>query len=457
MRPPRSDRPREAARLLAALLAAAPLAARAQEPAPGAGGALRITAEPARLLLGRDAGAELRILAPPEVEEVAVLPSVGRVEAVRRLPGGGFAARYRPPADRAPQVAILAALGRTARGVVDGWLAIPLSGQGEARVRAAPGTEITLDIADRTFGPRRADAQGVAIIPVVVPPGVTEAHHGFRPVDLKVPARPLLHAVADRSAVHADRAEQVRVFAYVVAPHGAARRGDVPVLEPSRGSVQVAAREPGAFVATWSLPPGASGEDRLVVRLPGSAPSRVVLRLDAVPAPGPFVAQPGPAPATATAQRGVALLAGGGAAFDLRGRFVAPRIGLAVELPGPLAAAWRVEAEGLGYGRDLQGRAGRADVRAGALLGGLALRREAPGGPDLWASLCAGALLAHSSPAGGAAETGFAPAARASLGLGWRAGFATPFLEASVLAAGSAPGGAFAAAGLSAGVRFDRR
>lgn len=456
MRPLPGDRSRGTARLLAAVLAAAPLVARAQEPAPGAGGVLRITAEPPRLLLGRDAGAELRIQAPPEVEELAVLPSAGRVEGVRRLSGGGFTARYLPPPDRAPQVAILAALGRTARGAVDGWLAIPLSGQGEARVRTAPGAEITLDIAGRAFGPRRADAQGVAVIPVVVPPGVTEAHHGFRPVDLKVPERPLLHAVADRSAVRADRAEQVRVYAYVVAPHGAARRGDVPVLEPSRGSVQVAAREPGAFVATWSLPPGAVGTDRLVVRLPGSAVSRAELRLEAVPARGPFVAQPGPAPAPA--RREVALLAGGGAVFDLRGRFVAPRLGLAVELPGPLAATWRVEAEGLGYGREPPGPSGAdARVRAGVLLGGISLRREARGGPALWASLCAGALLARSSSAGAAAETGFAPAARASLGLGWRAGVATPFLEASVLAAGRSPAGAFAAAGLSAGVRFDWR
>ncbi|HEY6100386.1 MAG TPA: hypothetical protein VIW03_13200, partial [Anaeromyxobacter sp.] len=215
-------------------------AARAEDPGPpAAGGALRISAEPARLLLGRDTGAELRIASAADVEDVSISASAGRVEALRRVPGG-FAARYRPPSDRIPQVAIVSALGRTPHGTEHGWLAIPLSGQGDARVRTTPGQEVTLQIGDRSFGPRRAGVDGVALIPVVVPPGVREAHQGFRPIDLHVPETPLLHAVLERGTVFADRPERVRVVAYVVAPHGAARRGDVPVFEPSRGTVAVA-------------------------------------------------------------------------------------------------------------------------------------------------------------------------------------------------------------------------
>lgn len=268
---------------LAAGLALAPLGVRAAaDAAPAAGGTLRLTVDPPRLLLGRDAGAELRVLAGPDVEDVTLTASAGRVEAVRRLPGGGFAARYRPPAERVPQVAIVAALGRTPRGAEHGWVAIPLSGQGDARIRAAPGAEITLQIGERRFGPRKADAEGFAVIPVVVPPGVREAHHGFTPIDLHVPEPQLLHAVLDRAVVHADRPERVRVLAYVVAPHGAARRGDVPVFEPSRGTVSLVEREPGAIEATWALPPGRAGEERLAVRLGASSASRAVLRVEAV-------------------------------------------------------------------------------------------------------------------------------------------------------------------------------
>ncbi len=276
---------RPSARLSAgAVLAAAVLAAagavRADEPAPAGGGPLRVVADPLRLELGRDASAELRVTAPPEVEEVAVTASVGRVEGVRRLPGGGFAARYRPPADRVPQVAIVSAVARTHHGFEDGWIAIPLSGEGDARVRAAPGSEVTLRIGDRTFGPGIANGEGIAIIPVIVPPGVREAHQGFRPIDLRVPETPLLHAVQDRTAFHADREEKIRVVAYVVAPHGAARRGDLPVFEPSRGTVAVSEREAGAFQAVWTLPPGPAGEERLTVRLPAAAASRSVLRVE---------------------------------------------------------------------------------------------------------------------------------------------------------------------------------
>jgi hypothetical protein len=638
--------------MLLPLLALALAAASSQAgTVPASGGALRVTADPPALLLGRDAGAELRVAAPPEVEELTFTASAGRIEGVRRLPQGGFAARYRPPADRVPQVALVAAVARTARGLADGWLAIPLSGQGDARVRAQPGTTISLRIGDAMFGPTVAGEDGLAVIPVIVPPGVREAHHGFRPIDLHVPETPLLHAVADRTALQADRVEVVRVLAYVVAPHGAARRGDVPVFEPSRGAVAAVPREPGAYEAAWTLPPGPAGEERLVVRLPGSAASRTVLRVEAaagapatvavafdrealvageaeavrvtaraldgagnpVPAslevaadagtvdgvrvgdagrteallhvapafagrhevtvtarlaatgisgaralplrPGRPVAlrvepaaallradgqsggrvsvlavdrfeNPVPVDApVAEAQAGrvesvapdgdgawaiayrtpalgaraeerlrvsaggltgeagwlllpprapLSLLVAGGVAADVRGRFASGGLRLAAELPAswPRAlgslpdattASWRLEVDGAAWSRD-GGEGGgaprdppRGDVsaRAGLLLGGVALQHEVAHGPQLWASLTAGAILASAEPDGGSSDTGAAPAARLGVGAGLPLRLGTPFLEASFLAAGSSPVGAFAAVGLAAGVKLD--
>jgi hypothetical protein len=274
-----------------ALAAGVPARAAVEEPfTPASGGALRLSAEPSRLLLGQDAAADVHVATPPEVDEVSITTSAGRIEGVRRLPTGGFAARLRVPAERYPQVAIVAAVAQTPRGPLDGWLAIPLFGQGDARVRAAPGSKITLRIGDRSFGPRIAGKDGIAVIPVVVPPGVREAHHGFRPIELHVPETPLVHAVADRTTVLADRPQHVRVLAYVVAPHGAARRGDVPAFEPTRGSVAVSAREPGAFEAVWTVPPGLAGEERLAVKLPGSPPSRALVKLGTVPGPPVTVA-----------------------------------------------------------------------------------------------------------------------------------------------------------------------
>ena len=203
-----SGRSRERALAALALWAALAAAAgtRAEDPAPpGSGGALRISADPPRLELGKDDGCELRILAPPDLEEVTVSASAGRIESVRRVPGAGFIARYRAPADHVPRVAIVAALAHGPRGVEDGWLAIPMAGRGTAKVHAAPGTPVTLRVGDREFGPALADASGLALVPVVVPPGIREAHQGFRPIELPVPETPLLHAVADRAEVRADR------------------------------------------------------------------------------------------------------------------------------------------------------------------------------------------------------------------------------------------------------------
>jgi hypothetical protein len=270
-------------------LAGAPRA-RADEPPPASGGALHVVADPARPVLATEVTVDVRVSAPPEVEELSLTASAGRIEGVRRLPGGGFVARYRPPAERIPQVAIVAAMARTGRGVEDGWVAIPMSGHGTARVRGAPGAAVSLRIGDRTFGPQTAGSDGVAAIPVVVPPGIREGHQGFRPIDLHVPETSLLHAVAERASVHADREERVRVVVYVVAPHGAARRGDAPAFEPSRGTVSCAEREAGAWVATWTIPPGPAGEERLVARLPSAPVSRAAVRVAALPGPAAVVA-----------------------------------------------------------------------------------------------------------------------------------------------------------------------
>jgi hypothetical protein len=282
MMPRRPDHCRRSAAIALVAALAAAGAARADDPRPAGGGPLRVSADPPRLVLGRDAWAELRVSAPREVDAVTFSASAGRVEAVRRLPEGGFAARYRPPPEGVPQVAIVSAFAGAGHAFTDGWVAIPLSGEGNARVPGVPGAQVTLRIGDRTFGPRTVSADGVAMVPVVVPPGVREAHEGFRPIDLRVPEKPLLHAVQDRTRVHADREEKVRAVAYVVAPHGAARRGEAPVFEPSRGAVSVAEREAGAFSVTWTLPPGPAGGERLSIRLPGASASRTALAVEAV-------------------------------------------------------------------------------------------------------------------------------------------------------------------------------
>jgi len=260
-----------------------------EEISPASGGALAVQADPPRLVLGRDAGADLRIAAPPEVEELSVTCSAGKVENVRRLPGGGFTAHYRAPPERYPQVAIVSAVGRGASPAVDGWLAIPLFGQGDARVPGEPGSTVTLRIGAESFGPVRVAEDGYALVPVVVPPGLREGHLGFHALDLLVPETSLIHAALDRQAVLADRVEVLRLWVYEVAPHGTSRPGDPPVVEVSRGTVALHPREAGAWEGTWTLPGGPPGEARLTVRVDGLPASREVLKVAMAPGPAAAV------------------------------------------------------------------------------------------------------------------------------------------------------------------------
>jgi hypothetical protein len=152
--------------------AAAPATDRA--PAPATDSAARpattIAMTPARpsLKLGVDKEVDILIdLSGPDAARFAplrALATVGTIDAPLASAPGHFTARYRPPADRFPQVALL---------VVE-------LGAGAARLHCATrialeGASVTMRIGDRQFGPVVADRQGHVEIPIDVPPGVRKA------------------------------------------------------------------------------------------------------------------------------------------------------------------------------------------------------------------------------------------------------------------------------------------
>ncbi|MFT3913177.1 MAG: hypothetical protein QM704_03525 [Anaeromyxobacteraceae bacterium] len=446
--------------LLAALLAAAPGSAR--------GGGLVVTVEPARLLLGQGDTALVRVTAEPGAPppaEVALAASVGAVEDVQRT-AAGFTARYRPPAGpSSPAVAIVAAVswadGR------DGAVALPLDGQGVALVRGEPGEPVELRIGERLFGPVVAGADGVARLRVVVPPGVAEGYRGFRPVELAVPPAPRMLALADRTAVAADRAERVRVLAWVVAPHGATRRGEAPVATPSRGAAEVVAREPGAYQVSWAIPPGPAGEDRLVLAVANAPPWELRVRSEGGLAPVAAARGPAPGPgapgSTDVPGPVTAALVSGGASVDLGGGFAAPRIGVSVDgapVPGLPALAWRLDAELLGappagVGAGVRGTT-LAALGGGALVGVSATR----GLGDGWlafASATAGVRLAAVRSPAGDDRLAPGPALRLAAGTGMRFAWGTPFVEAGLSATGGAMAGGRLALVVAVGFRGEGR
>ena len=241
--------------------------------------ALTVTTQPALLRLGSDVRALVHVEC---AGEPALSASVGRIEKVRRA-GSGWEADYLAPDEPVPQVAILTAV---AAGQF-GWVALPLWGEGDAVVKTRPRASIKVRIGSEEFGPAVADAQGEALVPVVVPPGVNEAFHGKRAIDLHVPPTRALQLAAAFARARADRETKLPLFVAAVTPQGQPLPGQPAIsLSASRGQLSALAEAaPGTWQATLTVPAGAAGEVRVAAEL-GGFTSEIALQLE----PGPAAA-----------------------------------------------------------------------------------------------------------------------------------------------------------------------
>ncbi len=249
------------------LLALGAASALARPPAP-----LRLTVEPAQMVLGLDPRAQLTIEGPAELAAVQLSSNLGAIEAVQRTGPGRFQAVFRPPSKRFPMVAILAAWGRVGEELLLGWTAVPLFGQGDATLKTRPRAQVEVRIGERLFGPVEADDKGLAKVPVVVPPG-ERAFDGTREIDLGLPATPHLHLVAPDGEIAAAVDSAVELWALVVDEKGRPRGAAELELIPSEGQAEATEVAPGLQSIAWKLPPGPAGQVLMKVRLPGDAPS----------------------------------------------------------------------------------------------------------------------------------------------------------------------------------------
>lgn len=268
------------------LLAAGAEAARASS---STGGDIHIRCTPEHLLLGTTREAEVRIELDPEATGLELFASRGELGPLTRVERGVFRAVYVPPKQSLPAEVILVALARGPRGALEGWSVLPLWGQGQAEVRTRARAPVTLRVGEQSFGPVLADAAGVARIPVVVPLGVHEAFFGRRRIELGLPPRPWLHAVASRREVRADREETVDLRFYALKTEttdGAPPRPGDFSFSVSRGSVsELSEREPGVYLLRWTVPPGRAGSLELKGSVAGARRGSVVVRMAAVSGP----------------------------------------------------------------------------------------------------------------------------------------------------------------------------
>jgi hypothetical protein len=261
----------EAIALCAALAAAA----------AGAGGLAppSVDLEPRVLALG--GGETARVVVRSASGAPRLLSSAGTLRAPVEVAPGVFEAVLEPPLESHPQLVLVAAIAPG--GVGYAWL--PLVGRGVAIAHTEPNAKVSVRIRDRTFGPSLANADGVAHVPVEVPPGERFAYDRGKPLDLRVPPLHQVHVAVDRSELRADRSETVTVYAFAATPYGAAWEGAPLALVATAGSLgPPRALGPGAIAAEWTLPPGAAGEAALEARLPGVPAARVEVNREAGPA-----------------------------------------------------------------------------------------------------------------------------------------------------------------------------
>ena len=157
--------------------AAAPAPDPLAEPAPGEPTTVTLTPARARLLLGSDGdiAVELDIRGADAASflPVRALASVGTLELPRAAGAPGhFSARYTPPSERYPQVALLTVELASGARRMHVAARITLEGSTVVPFHTSAGASVTMRIGERSFGPVAADARGRVEIPIVVPPGV---------------------------------------------------------------------------------------------------------------------------------------------------------------------------------------------------------------------------------------------------------------------------------------------
>ncbi|HET8541785.1 MAG TPA: hypothetical protein VFL83_18050 [Anaeromyxobacter sp.] len=239
------------------------IVAAALVPAPVAG-EVRIAVDRAALRLG--AGERARVVVETTTgRRPSVEASAGTIGALAEAAPGRFEAEYVPPGELHPQIAILAAVD----GEDVAWTVLPLVGRGRATVRSTrPGAEIVVHIGDASFGPVIADLDGVAQVPVVVPPGAEVARHGSQVLPLQVPAVSHVHAVLGATRAAADAETFVPVHVLAVAADGTPRAGAPLRVIVSDGDLPPPVeRAPGAFVGRWRLGPGPPRVATLIARI----------------------------------------------------------------------------------------------------------------------------------------------------------------------------------------------
>ncbi|MDP2315066.1 MAG: Ig-like domain-containing protein [Pseudomonadota bacterium] len=240
--------------------------------APSRSRQLTVVANPAQLTLGVDKTANLAFtLVGAEPAAVAAVKlawsvSAGTVANVTNLGDGQFNGLYTVPTTPGAQVALLTAVDSADPMRTYGGVAVPLTMKVDQAVTVVPNGRVILKVGGREFGPVTADSKGRAKVPIVVPPGasnavrvqiapdgtVTEA-----PLDLKVPEARRIALFPTAASIPSDGRLQIPVRAMVVTAEGRPDESAQVLFAASAGLMGPTKHEGGGvYVATFTPPNG---------------------------------------------------------------------------------------------------------------------------------------------------------------------------------------------------------
>ncbi|MGZ3460906.1 MAG: hypothetical protein ACXU86_20655, partial [Archangium sp.] len=239
-----------------------------------------LTLDPPAPVKGRDKEARLtvRMLQPDGTPDDTGAPpvlrvNVGRVESLARTGPGTWQARYVLPDTRYPEVAILVALSawphpQSIYGTY-GKVLVPLAASVELPGRTEPDAEISVTIADESFGPVKAAPDGRFRLPVIVPPGhrfgqarAVDAAGNVRHsrMDLALPPTDGLACVLNPQRLPADGVSRARLLCATSDPYGLPVQDARVTATARHGSLLGPTRAEGGLLE-WiytapSTPPG---------------------------------------------------------------------------------------------------------------------------------------------------------------------------------------------------------
>ena len=240
--------------------------------APARSRKLSASANPAVMTLNQDRTASLAFnLAGGDRQALGgvnlkVNSSSGAVDNLTHLGGGQFSALFTAPTVNYPHVALITAVDSRDPTHTYGGMAVQLVGKADYPVTVASGARVMLVVGGREFGPIQADAQGRAKVPIVVPPGASNAIKRQisadnkvteEPLDLKIPEAKRIALFPSSPSIPSDGRIQVPIRAFVVTADGRPDESGQVVFSATAGTVSPARHEGGGiYVATFTPPYG---------------------------------------------------------------------------------------------------------------------------------------------------------------------------------------------------------